>query len=46
MFDDNGNLLKTWESSGKCISEVGSGMCHNLRGNYKKHKGYIFKYID
>lgn len=46
MYDDRGTLLKTWESRKACTLEWGRGVEHALKGEYKKHKGYIFKYID
>lgn len=45
-FNDNGILLRTWESSNKCAKDVGIGVKQVLRGNFKRHKGLIYKYID
>lgn len=46
MFDDNGNLLKQWDSGRQCSLEYGKGVYHCLKGEYPKHKGYVFKYIN
>lgn len=46
MFDDNGNLIKTWDSGRQCSLEYGRGVYHCLKGEYPKHKNYIFKYIN
>lgn len=45
-FDDNGTLLRTWDSSNKCAKDVGTGVKRVLRGELKKHKNLIYKYID
>ena len=46
MYDDQGNIIKTWESARKCAEEVGSSVQNVLNGKYLKHKGNIYKYID
>lgn len=46
MFNDNNELIKTWESARQCSLEVGRGVYHCLSGEYDKHKNYIFKYIN
>lgn len=46
QLDDNNNILKTWDSVNQCAKEVGTAVKNVLRGNYSKHKGYIYKYID
>ena len=46
LLDDNGNILKTWESARQCSKEVGSAVQNVLTGKYSKHKGNIYKYID
>lgn len=45
QFDDNGNLLKEWESARSCVREVGSGVWNVFRGFVKTHKGYTYKYL-
>lgn len=45
-FDDNGNLIKTWDSARQCAREVGGAVQNVLNGKYSKHKGKIYKYID
>lgn len=45
MFDDMGNLLKTWESGRACAREVGGAVQNVLNGKYLKHKGNIYKYL-
>ncbi len=46
MFNDNGELLKTWDSARQCAKEVGRAVQNVLNGKYKKHKGQIYKYIN
>lgn len=45
-FDNNGNLVKTWDSARQCAKEVGGAVQNVLNGKYSKHKGKIYKYID
>ena len=45
-FDEVGTLLQTWNSSNDCAKEVGTAVKNVLRGEYQKHKGFIYKYID
>ncbi len=44
--DDNGNILKTWESVNMCAKEVGTAVKNVLRKKYDKHKGYKYEYIN
>lgn len=46
MFDENGTLLKVFDSGRQCSLEYGRGVYHCLKGEYDKHKGYVFKYIN
>lgn len=46
QLDDEGKVLKTWDSARKCAKEVGSAVQNVLNNKYKKHKGYIYKYIE
>lgn len=46
MFDFSGKLLKTWISARQCSLEFGKGVYHTLKGDYNKHKNYIFKYLN
>lgn len=46
MFDNNGVLLKTWDSARQCGREVGTAVQNVLNGKYKKHKGFIYKYLE
>lgn len=46
LFDENGNLIKSWDSARQCAKEVGGAVQNVLNGKYKKHKGNIYKYID
>lgn len=45
-FNENGTLLQTWQSSNECAKEVGTAVKNVLRGEYQKHKGFIYKYIN
>lgn len=45
-FDDNGNLVKVWDSARQCAREVGGAVQNVLNGKYSKHKGKIYKYIN
>lgn len=45
QYDENNNLIKTWESGRQCEREVGSAVRHVLLGRALKHKGYYYKYI-
>ena len=45
LFDDQGNIIKTWESARQCAKEVGGAVQNVLLGKYKRHKGHIYKYI-
>lgn len=45
-FDDAGKLLQSWNSSNDCAKEVGTAVKNVLRGEYQKHKGFVYKYID
>lgn len=45
MFDENGNIIKTWDSAKACGREVGSAVQNVLNGKYLKHKGNIYKYL-
>lgn len=46
LFDEEGNLIKEWKSGKQCALEWGKGVYHCLKGEYPRHKGHIFKYID
>lgn len=46
QFDNNGTLIKTWDSARKACKEMGCGVQNVLYGKYNKHKGYIYKYIE
>lgn len=46
QLDENGNIIKTWESANSCTKEVGTAVKNVLRGKYDKHKGYSYKYIE
>lgn len=46
LYDDNGNIVKIWNSARKCAAEVGSAVQNVLNGKYLKHKGNIYKYIN
>ena len=46
LFDEEGNIVKTWESARECAREVGGAVQNVLNGKYSKHKGKIYKYID
>lgn len=46
LYDNKGNLIKTWESARQCAKEVGGAVQNVLNGKYKKHKGQIYKYIE
>lgn len=46
LLDEDGNIIKTWDSARKCCAEVGSAVQNVLNGKYKKHKGNLYKYID
>lgn len=46
LFDEDNNLLKTWNSARECGREVGSAVQNVLNGKYKKHKGNIYRYIE
>lgn len=46
QIDDQGNIIKTWESGRQACKEMGSGVQNVLSGKYTKHKGYIYKYIE
>lgn len=46
MYDEEGNIIKTWKSARKCAEEVGSSVQNVLNGKYLRHKGNIYKYID
>lgn len=46
LYDDNGNIIKTWNSARQCAKEVGSSVQNVLNGKYIKHKGNIYKYIN
>lgn len=46
LLDNEGNILKTWESARQCAKDVGSSVQNVLNGKYLKHKGNIYKYID
>lgn len=45
-FDDQLNLLEEFDSGTACAKIWGKGVWHCLKGEYPKHKGYIFKQID
>lgn len=45
MLDENGNVVKTWESARACCKEVGSAVQNVLNGKYQRHKGVIYKYL-
>ena len=45
-FDNDGNLVKTWDSARQCAKEVGGAVQNVLNGKYSKHKGKLYKYID
>lgn len=45
QFDENGNIVKTWESAKACCREVGSAVQNVLNGKYSRHKGVIYKYL-
>ena len=45
QFDENGNIVKTWESAKACCKEVGSAVQNVLNGKYSRHKGIIYKYL-
>lgn len=45
-FNENGELLRCWNSVTSCAKEVGYGVKQVLMGNYKFHKGLIYKYIE
>lgn len=45
-FDENGNIVKTWDSARQCAKEVGGAVQNVLNGKYNKHKGKIYKYIN
>lgn len=48
QFDLNGNFIKEWESTRECgrngFGQVNVAAC--CRGEYKQHKGYIWRYLD
>lgn len=46
LFDNNGNLIKEWLSVKACSKEVGMGVENLFRGNQKRYKGKIYKYIE
>lgn len=46
QVDQEGNILKTWESSNLCAKEVGVAIKNVLRGKYNLHKGYKYIYIE
>lgn len=46
LFDENGNIVKSWDSARQCAKEVGSGVQGCVQGKCKKFKGNIYKYID
>lgn len=46
QFDNNGMLIKEWESCNACAKEVGTAVKNVLRGKYYLHKGYTYKYIS
>lgn len=46
LYDDNGNIVKVWDSARKCAAEVGSAVQNVLNGKYLRHKGNIYKYIN
>ena len=46
MLDNNGDIIKTWESARQCAKEVGSSVQNVLNGKYEKHKGNVYKYIE
>lgn len=45
-YDLNGNLIKTYPTAKTAKDENGGGVGDVLRGRYKTHKGYIYKYLD
>lgn len=44
-YDENGNLLQTWDSSNQCAKDVGVAVKNVLVGKYTHHKGFIYRYI-
>ena len=45
-FDNDWNLLETFESAAECKKAVGSGVAHVLQGRDEFHKGFHYKYLD
>ena len=45
-YDLNGNLLDTFPSITACSKVWGKGVTHCICGQYKTHKGYVFKEIS
>ena len=45
-YDLYGNLIKTYPTAKAAKDENGGGVGDVLRGRYKTHKGYIYKYLD
>lgn len=39
-----GNELQTWPSADACAKEVGTAVKKVLQGEYRRHKGFIYKY--
>ena len=46
LLDDQGNIIKTWNSARSCAKEVGTGVQGCVQGKYPKYKGNVYKYID
>ena len=46
QIDENGNIIKTWESINSCAKEMGGAVKNVFRGKYEEHKGFKYKYID
>jgi hypothetical protein len=42
--DELGNELQTWPSANACAKEVGTAVKKVLQGEYRRHKGFIYKY--
>lgn len=45
-IDSAGNILQSWPSVNACAKEVGTAVKNVLHGEYKLHKGFVYKYAD
>ena len=45
-FDDNGNLLQTYENMTECVKDGYKNAKQVALGKREHCKGYVFKYLD